>query len=87
MDFTFNTIKLDSETREKLYNIDVEGIANSLYNMSIDIDFSDYQETKEKEIKDIIEALYQLKAICENPYNSDFYRTFLFCLQAIAENN
>ena len=87
MDFTFNHIDLDSETREKLYNIDVEGIASTLYNMSIDLDNNDYQETKEKEINDIIEALYQLKAICENPYNKNYYRTFLFCLQAIAENN
>ena len=87
MDFTFNHISLKPEEREKLYNIDVEGIANVLYNMSIDMDFSDYQEEKEKEIKDIIEALYQLKAICENPYNSDFYRTFLFCLQRIADFN
>ena len=25
--------------------------------------------------EDCIEALYQLKAICENDYNSEFYRT------------
>ena len=73
--------------REKVFYTDPEAIAETLYNMSIDLDNNDYQETKEKELNDIKEAVYNLKAICENPYNSDFYRTFLFCLQAIAENN
>lgn len=73
--------------REKVFYTDPEAIAEALYNMSIDLDNNDYQETKEKEINDIMEAVYTLKAICENDHNSDFYRTFLFCLQRIADFN
>ena len=32
-------------------------------------------------------ALFNLKAICQNKYNSDFYRQFLFILTEIADNN
>ena len=33
----------------------------------------------------IEEALYQLEAIAENPYNSDFYRTLYKLLEDITE--
>ena len=38
-------------------------------------------------IKDVEEALYQLKAISENEYNADYYRTFWNVLQKITEIN
>lgn len=51
-------------------------IADKMIENSADMDFLDYAETIESEREDIINALYQLKAICENPYNKDYYRTF-----------
>lgn len=39
----------------------------------------------EAEIKDCTEALYQLHAIAQNEYNSDFYRTFYAVLSKLME--
>ena len=36
------------------------GIANILYNLATDIDYRDYEETQDKEIKSIIEDLEYL---------------------------
>lgn len=33
--------------------------------------------------KDLEEAMYQLLAIVENPYNSDFYRTMYMVLESL----
>ena len=41
--------------------------------------------TEESEIKDCTDALYQLKAIAQNEYNSDFYRTFYAALSKLTE--
>lgn len=46
------------------------------------INCTDQQYTPEQ-VKEFEEALYNLKAICENPYNSDFYRTFYKLLEAV----
>ena len=80
-------IELDKTTRDKISNCDPETIANTLYNFSCDMDFSDYDETKEKTINDLIECLYQIKAMAQNPYNNDYYRTFLLCLERITDKN
>lgn len=80
-------IELDNETKEKIFSCDPETIAQALYNTACDFDFSDYEENREKDISDLIECLYQIKAISENPYNANFYRTFLFCLDRIASHN
>ena len=37
--------------------------------------------------KQIEEALYQLAAIAENPYNSDYYRTLYKLLEDITEQH
>jgi hypothetical protein len=37
-------------------------------------------------IKQCEDALYQLKAIAENPYNSDYYRTLYKVFETIANN-
>ena len=37
--------------------------------------------------KDIEEAIYHLKAIASNNYNSDYYRTFWNVLQKITDYN
>lgn len=34
--------------------------------------------------KELAEALYQIKAIAQNPYNSDYYRVFYNVLLVIA---
>ena len=36
-------------------------------------------------MKDVEEAIYQLKAIASNEYNSDYYRTFWNVLQKITD--
>lgn len=41
--------------------------------------------TGEAEIKDCTDALYQLLAIAQNEYNSDFYRTFYAVLSKLME--
>jgi len=39
--------------------------------------------TAEKE--DVVEALYHLKAVCENPYNKDYFRTFYNILDELRD--
>lgn len=36
-----------------------------------------------QDIKDLEEAIYNIKAIAQNKYNSDYYRTFWNALQMI----
>lgn len=60
-------------------NMDCNEIASRLYDHAADRDNTDY-ENKNKDIEDIENALYQIKAIAQNPYNSDYYRTFVLAL-------
>lgn len=60
-----------------------EEIANKLYELAKDMDFADYEEEKEKILNDLINAIYYVKTICENPYNNDFFRTFYRILENI----
>ena len=80
-------LELDKTTRDKISNCDPETIANGLYNLSLDMDFEDYSDTKKEEISSLIDCLYQIKAIAQNPYNNDYYRTFLLCLDRITEKH
>ncbi len=41
----------------------------------------------EKVIEECTETLYQLKAIAENPYNSDYYRTLYKVLEKVTEKH
>ena len=41
-------------------------------------------EADKEKIPDCTNALYDLMAICENEYNSDYYRTFWDVLQDVA---
>lgn len=66
-----------------LYYEDLEEVAIKIYNNCSDLDYKDYEELKEREIKDITDALYQIKAIAENEYNSDYWRTFYNALKSI----
>lgn len=58
-------------------------IANVLYNLSCDMDKNDYNETKQETINQLTDCLYYLKAICENSYNNDYFRTMYKCLETI----
>lgn len=42
-------------------------------------------ETNPAKKSDIENAVYNLKAICENEYNSDFYRVFYKALEKLTE--
>lgn len=68
------------------YLDDTETTAKVLYQLSIDMDYSDYKETQAQDLKDIEECLYHLKAICQNEYNHDYFRTFARCLDLITEH-
>lgn len=61
-----------------------DDIASVLYKLASEADHADYSENKEHEINDLKECLYQLLAIAQNKYNSEFYRTFWNCLERIA---
>lgn len=71
--------------RETYLN-DIEATAKALYQHSIDMDYADYQEFLESDLNDLQEALWQIKAIAENEYNNDFWRTFARCLDLITES-
>lgn len=60
-----------------LLYISTENIAEKIYNLACDMDFSDYAENKSEEVKQIEEALYTIKTYCENDHNPDYWR-FLF---------
>ena len=59
----------------------VEELALTLYNNAMDMDFMDYEDTKEKTLNELQEALYQIEAIAKNEYNKDYWRTFWNALQ------
>ncbi len=44
-------------------------------------------EADGKPVEECTEALYQLKAIAENPYNSDYYRTLYKVLERLTERH
>lgn len=61
----------------------VEELALILYENSKDMDFMDYEETKEQTLSKLQEALYQIEAIAKNEYNKDYWRTFWNALQSL----
>lgn len=68
------------------YLNDIQTTAKALYQLSIDMDYSDYSETTSDTLNDLENALYQLQAIARNSCNSDYFRTFARCLDLITEN-
>ena len=60
-----------------------EEIAARLYELCEDMDFMDYEDTKEQTINELTEALYQLKAMAQNEYNADYWRTLWNALQML----
>lgn len=61
----------------------VEELALILYENSKDMDFADYEDTKEKTLNELQEALYQIEAIAKNKYNKDYWHTFWDALQSL----
>ena len=68
---------------EILNEKDPQEIADRLYELAKDIDFSDYEEQEEETKAGLINCIYDLKAIAQNKYNSDYYRIFYNILQRI----
>lgn len=58
-------------------------IAQRIYELSKDMDFLDYEEEKEKELKELEDCIYYLKACAQNQYNAEYFRTFYNALQNI----
>lgn len=59
-------------------------IAEAIFKAASDDDPEEYT----KEIEEMTDALYQLKAIAENKYNSEYYRTlykYLYKLASVTE--
>ena len=68
---------------ELLEEKSIEEIADKLYEMAKDMDYMDYEEEEEQIKADIENALYNLKAIAQNEYNFDYYKTLWNILQRI----
>lgn len=64
-----------------------DDIAKTLYEMTTDMDYADYEDTKEEDIRQLCDALYQIQAIAENDHNADYWRTLWNCLQMITDSN
>ena len=58
--------------------IDVDDIARALRDIS---------GAPSTTIGGLIDAIYQLKAIAQNPYNNDYYRILYNVLEMIADKN
>ena len=73
--------KIDFSSTDYAYiqDCDTDKIATTLIKIA-DQNMSDFYD-------DIENCLYNLKAICQNHYNNDYYRKMLLLLTAIAENN
>ena len=70
----------------KYINMDSQMIAEKMHEAAKEKDFFNYDGDKEKEIKELEEAIYQLKATAENPYNSDYWRALVDTLIAIFQD-
>lgn len=68
---------------ELLNNKDITELALYLYEKSEDMDLQDYEETKRKDIDNLINALYYLKTCAENPYNKEYFKTLWNTLQIL----
>ena len=60
-----------------------EEVAERLYELAKDMDYMDYEDEEEQIKADIENAIYHLKAIAQNEYNADYFRTFYNILQRI----
>lgn len=61
----------------------IEEITERLFELVADMDAHDYEDEQEKIKSDLENALYQLKALAQNEYNFEYWRTFWNVLQRI----
>ena len=66
---------------ELLEDKSCEKIAQTLYNYAEDMNYLDYEETREQTENELINVLEQIKTIAKNEYNSNYWRTFWNALQ------
>ena len=57
-----------------------------LYQLSIDMDYADYSETRDETLKDICNALEIVRANAMTTTNQEFWKTFARCLDLITDN-
>lgn len=62
---------------------DCQEVANRIYELCEDMDYMDYEDTKEQDIGDLSEAINQIKAMAQNEYNADYWRILWNALQII----
>lgn len=74
---------MNNEIFETIRAMDTQEISQKLYDMTKDMDFGDYEENKEEEIKEIEETIYYLKTIALNEYNNNKFRTFCLMLERL----
>lgn len=70
-----------------MLHVDTHEIALQLYNMACDMDYMDYEDLKDETIKEIEDCVYHIYAASQNPYNADYFRTFIKCLETITQNH
>lgn len=61
----------------------IQELANNIYENIKDMDYMDYEESKETTITELENVLYWVKATAQNSYNSDCWRTFWNALQLL----
>lgn len=66
--------------KNELLYINTQIMAETIYKAAFDMDFNDYDETAENDIKQIEEALYNIKVYCENECNPDYWRYLFLAL-------
>lgn len=59
-------------------NITPRDIAEKLYELNCDMDCHDYDDTKEDEIKQLEDAIYEVKYMAEDGYEQDYYMSNCF---------
>ena len=68
---------------ELLEEKDCAEIAQRIHELSKDMDYLDYEEEKEKELQELTDCIYYIKACAQNKYNFDYFRTFYNALQRL----
>lgn len=68
-----------------MLNITPREIAEKLYELNCDMDCHDYDETKEENIEQLEDAIYEIKAIAENEYNKEYWKTFYKALEGLCD--
>lgn len=63
------------------YRHNYADIAKTLYDLSCDMDYMDYEEQKEIDLEELEHALAHIYTIAENPHNMDYWRILWYALE------